>query len=230
MKAPAFQFYPDDFLGGVADMTQAEVGAYILLLCAQWGRGEIPLEADRVAMIAKGPVSQHVMAKFPGGRNQRMEQVRQKLEDFRKACSDAGRKGGGNPNLRSSKGTFKGKFKGGLNSPSPTPSPTPTAEPITADKPPRKRNALLDALASVGGCDPEQTTDWPNLQKLLKRIQEVCPDVRSEEIRRREINYAKHYPKLNPTPNALVKWWALCENAPGARAVEEIPPFIIQHG
>ena len=36
MNPPAFQFYTDDFLGGVSDMTQAEVGAYILLLCAQW--------------------------------------------------------------------------------------------------------------------------------------------------------------------------------------------------
>ncbi len=87
-KAPAFQFYPDDFVGGVADMTQAEVGAYILLLCAQWGRGEIPLDPERAALAAKGPVSHHVFSKFPGGKNARMERVRAGLEAYKAAQSE----------------------------------------------------------------------------------------------------------------------------------------------
>lgn len=87
-KPPAFQFYPDDFLGGVADMTQAEVGAYILLLCQQWNRGSIPVEPGRQQMIAKGAVSDHVRSKFKPGpdgllRNERLEIERKKYADFR---------------------------------------------------------------------------------------------------------------------------------------------------
>jgi uncharacterized protein YdaU (DUF1376 family) len=38
VKSPAFQFYPDDFLGSgkVGTMTTEEVGAYALLLCLEW--------------------------------------------------------------------------------------------------------------------------------------------------------------------------------------------------
>lgn len=88
MKPPAFQFYADDFLAGVADMTQAEVGAYILLLCHQWNRGSAPVEPERQQLLAKGSVSEHVLAKFqkqPDGtlKNQRLETERQKQEDYR---------------------------------------------------------------------------------------------------------------------------------------------------
>lgn len=93
MKPPAFQFYADDFLSGVADMTQAEVGTYILLLCTQWARGEIPSDSERLALIAKGPVSPHVLAKFPNGKNARLEQVRKEQDDYRNAQSRNGKIG-----------------------------------------------------------------------------------------------------------------------------------------
>ncbi len=38
-KPPAFQFYASDFFSGVADMTDAEVGIYIRLLCLSWDKG-----------------------------------------------------------------------------------------------------------------------------------------------------------------------------------------------
>lgn len=90
MKPPAFQFYVDDFIGGVADMTQAEVGAYILLLCNQWNRGEIPPDAERAALVAKGPVTPHVLAKFPGGKNARMEFERANQAAWREKQRAAG--------------------------------------------------------------------------------------------------------------------------------------------
>lgn len=92
-RAPAFQFYVDDFVGGVAAMSQAEIGAYILLLCHQWGNGQIPTEKERAATIAKGPVSEYVMAKFPDGRNKRLEIVRQKRSKFIKVQREKGRAG-----------------------------------------------------------------------------------------------------------------------------------------
>jgi len=41
-KDPAFLFYPQDFLVGVMDMTDEEVGVYIRLLCRQHQKGHIP--------------------------------------------------------------------------------------------------------------------------------------------------------------------------------------------
>jgi hypothetical protein len=93
MKPPAFQFYADDFVAGVADMTQAEVGAYILLLCRQWCAGEIPQDTTRLEMVAKGKVSKHVLAKFKDGKNRRLEIVREGLEAFKKRQSQAGKLG-----------------------------------------------------------------------------------------------------------------------------------------
>lgn len=52
-KAPAFQFYPGDFLNDqhVQIMTLAERGAYITLLCSAWGAGSIPDNRELQARI-----------------------------------------------------------------------------------------------------------------------------------------------------------------------------------
>jgi uncharacterized protein YdaU (DUF1376 family) len=87
-KPPAFQFYADDFLAGTFDMTTAEVGAYIRLLCHQWNRGSIPVEPEKQQRLAGGSVSDDVRSKFKRGkdglmRNERMELERQKLDAYR---------------------------------------------------------------------------------------------------------------------------------------------------
>ena len=84
-KAPAFQFYADDFLAGTADMSAEEVGGYIRLLCHQWSKGGIPSDEDRSARIAGlmgSPSIRYVLAKFTlcdGDmlKNVRLEQIRQ---------------------------------------------------------------------------------------------------------------------------------------------------------
>lgn len=52
-KAPAFQFYPKDFLtdGRVAGMTLQEVGAYIRLLCLCWQESSLPNDTKRLATM-----------------------------------------------------------------------------------------------------------------------------------------------------------------------------------
>lgn len=52
-KAPAFQFYPKDFLtdGRVAAMTLEECGAYIKLLCLCWTETTLPLDPRRLAQM-----------------------------------------------------------------------------------------------------------------------------------------------------------------------------------
>lgn len=44
MKAPAFQFYAQDFLTGVMFLTNEEKGIYITLLAKQWTDGKLPLK------------------------------------------------------------------------------------------------------------------------------------------------------------------------------------------
>ena len=53
-KAPAFQFYPQDYLASarVAEMSLEEEGVYIRLLCYCWASGSIPADPERCARLA----------------------------------------------------------------------------------------------------------------------------------------------------------------------------------
>ena len=98
-QPPAFQFYADDFIAGVADMTQNEVGAYIMLLAHGWNtRGLDPTDPARLKLLAKGEVSEHVLRKFKlrNGRlcNQRQEKERHKQVVYRLRQAVNGKKGG----------------------------------------------------------------------------------------------------------------------------------------
>jgi len=100
-KAPAFQFYADDFLAGTSDMSAEEVGGYIRLLCHQWTKGSIPNDPDRVARIAGlmgSPCVGYVMAKFRISdgdtlKNERLEKVREEQNAFKARQSAAGSNG-----------------------------------------------------------------------------------------------------------------------------------------
>lgn len=50
-KAPAFQFYPGDFLTGTTLMTNAEVGLFIRLLCLQAEHGCVPDDVERICRV-----------------------------------------------------------------------------------------------------------------------------------------------------------------------------------
>lgn len=54
MKSPAFQFYPNDFLGGVvAAYTLEEVGLYSLLLAFDWNLNGLPTDAEKLAKMTR---------------------------------------------------------------------------------------------------------------------------------------------------------------------------------
>jgi len=93
MKPPAFQFYPDDFIGGTCDLSAKEVGAYIRLLCFQWTKGKIPSCRNKLSRIAGTSVTPEVLSKFPGGMNERLESERIKQHDYREAKKKAGENG-----------------------------------------------------------------------------------------------------------------------------------------
>lgn len=126
--APAFQFYPKDFLtdGRQAAMSAEEAGIYIRLMCVNWVEGSLPGELDKLARI--GGVSRKRMERAwvtlqacfqPDPKNPayalvqpRLERERVKQQEFRRRQSDNGHKGGrpkkethekanGNPSLSS---------------------------------------------------------------------------------------------------------------------------------
>lgn len=104
--SPAFQFYPQDFLVGTADMTAEEVGGYIRLLCYQWAKGSIPNDDRKLSQlsgISDGLSLGNVSVKFRlcedgQKRNNRLESVRIQQDQYRQKQAENGKKGG-NPNF-----------------------------------------------------------------------------------------------------------------------------------
>lgn len=100
--SPAFQFYPNDFLGStkVQQMSATEVGAYWLLICACWLDGSLPTDMKRLARIARMKPQQFermwnsVLGEcfdVRGDRlvNPRLEKERKKQTEYRRRQSDA---------------------------------------------------------------------------------------------------------------------------------------------
>jgi len=96
VKPPAFQCYADDLLSGTADMTAEEFGVYWRLICHSWNKGGLPNDDRRLALMAgqcSGNAVAHAKTKFrlcEDGllRNDRLEQVRNEQELYRKNQSD----------------------------------------------------------------------------------------------------------------------------------------------
>jgi len=97
-KAPAFQFYADDFLAGTITMTNEEKGAYITLLCIQWSRESLTESDFTRVCIGMPPHSQRIcQSKFQidaegNFRNPRMETEREKQDQYRQKQTDNAKK------------------------------------------------------------------------------------------------------------------------------------------
>jgi hypothetical protein len=79
--APAFDFYPERWLAGVAEFSDAEQLSYLRLLCHQWLRQGLPAETAYLRRLAGKGVTEALLAKFPIDpdglrRNPRLETVR----------------------------------------------------------------------------------------------------------------------------------------------------------
>ena len=150
-KAPAFQFYADDFLAGTLEMSQEEVGQFIRLLCHQWNRGSIPVETEKQQRLTGGCVSVDVLAKFrlcEDGllRNQRLEAVRSERDRFLQQQSEKGRKSAESrklastavqpdtqPESNSGSTVVEIGLQPEVNSPSPSPTPNNKEESIAPE-------------------------------------------------------------------------------------------------
>lgn len=102
MPSPAFQFYPDDFVGsGIVQAAEAdEIGAYVLLLCLDWGEEGFAFDERRLARVCRLPVQRfrvvwsHLAPKFPprDGRhyNTRLDKERTKQAEWREKSVKGG--------------------------------------------------------------------------------------------------------------------------------------------
>lgn len=106
-KAPAFQFYPKDFLTdeNVQMMSLQERGAYITLLCLCWIKGSLPDQQDRMAKMCGIPLPAFrkvwpalSVCFRPGGPDRlvhpRLERERDKQREYRRRQSDKGKASG----------------------------------------------------------------------------------------------------------------------------------------
>ncbi len=113
-------------------MTAHEVGTYIRLLCYQWGTGKLSSDSATQEIIAGGKVSEAVLAKFPRGKNRRLEQERRKQQEYREKQRNNGKLGGRpvkpKPNPSLSFGLTQPITQTEPKKSSPSPSPSPNKD------------------------------------------------------------------------------------------------------
>jgi uncharacterized protein YdaU (DUF1376 family) len=94
--SPAFQFYPQDFLVGCADLSAEEVGGYIRLLCYQWTKGSIPndnkklMQMSGVFGLTELECIKQKFVRIENGNlvNLKLESVRQSQDEYRQKQSE----------------------------------------------------------------------------------------------------------------------------------------------
>jgi uncharacterized protein YdaU (DUF1376 family) len=128
---PAFQFYPDDFIGGTVDLSPEDCGSYIRLLCYQWGRGQIPGDRVAIARVCGCQPSEEVLAKFPDRKNPRLERERQKQIEYKASQSNSGKVGAEKRWGRHSEPIISPMANGMAKNSSPSPSPSPSPSSVS---------------------------------------------------------------------------------------------------
>ncbi len=135
MKLPSFQFYPGDWMKdpGLRSVSLEARGLWIDMLCLLFESGR----RGYLQHATGKPVTNEQLARMTGGSAEQVSRLLRELEDSgvfsrtehgtiysrrlirderkRAACSDAGKKGGGNPTFHETKDlrrTFKGQPKG----------------------------------------------------------------------------------------------------------------------
>lgn len=207
-RAPAFQFYADDFLAGTMTMTNEERGAYISLLCLQWSKGFVTeLDIQRMCHGMPTHCQGICQSKFEIGedghyRNRRLEKERTKQKERSEKQRDIA-------NLRWNKNAnalpehmpdyAKAYAESVPESCFPSPSPSPIVK-IQADKPPRVR------------------FQKPTVEELTAEAMKIGLPV--TEVDKFHNYYESNGWKVgkNPMkswPAALRNWWSRVRDVPG---------------
>lgn len=86
-------------------------------------------------------------------------------------------------------------------------------------KPGRKRDEAFEALGDIeGGFKLLTPSARGSVNRALKDIRSVTPDVTSNEILRRAAIYESHFPNSTLSASALAKHWARCARMPERKA------------
>lgn len=199
MKAPAFQFYPADFMMGTMAMTAEEVGGYIRLLCFQWENGPIP---DNEALLSRitgcgGNAVASIRNKFviANGKlaNSRLEKVRQGQIDYRhKQAQNAQKRWDGN--AKPDAMALPSHIPNGCSLSS---SPSPTITPVS--------NKDTDGpLAQTGAVATKPKREIPTFEQWLSAAKEMHPDWPEQDAKLAW----EHYEKVGwkSGRNIITKW------------------------
>lgn len=180
MKAPAFQFYPRDFLVGTALFSNEQKGIYVTLLCYQWDHGRLPSDVKKLSRLAGCSVSKFngVLSKFKDDGeghiyNERLENERLKQDKYRDGQSENGKKGG-RPIKSEAKAKQKASHKPIITRAKPLQSASASAETI----PPIPEEGFLIFWASYPKRKNRQKAeaawfkikDWQNLLPTMLSV------------------------------------------------------------
>ncbi|MCC6989919.1 MAG: DUF1376 domain-containing protein [Acidobacteria bacterium] len=155
-KAPAFQFYPKDFLsdGRPAAMTAEEVGVYVRLLCFCWLDESVPDDAARCArmtgvtparMTKLWPAVRACFSPVDGAlRHGRLDAERDKQQAYATKQAENGRRGGRPPQK---------------------PKPNPTeSQPIT-DGEAKKSSPVSDLRSATSNLQEQESPRPPSVPR-----------------------------------------------------------------
>lgn len=213
-RAPAFQFYADDFLAGTMTMTNEERGAYISLLCLQWSKGFVTeLDIQRICLGMPTHCQGICQSKFEIGedgnyRNRRLEKERDKQKERSEKQREIA-------NLRWSKDanampTHMPVDANAYAKPIPEPCfPSPSPSPIEdTKKEPKELPPELEAFRlRVGAMIRRRpTTHWST--KEIKALKEVYDfNTPEEDLVALEERYKSNDPYLRRELMTLLNNW-----------------------
>lgn len=213
-RAPAFQFYADDFLAGTMTMTNEERGAYISLLCLQWSKGFVTeLDIQRICLGMPTHCQGICQSKFEIGedgnyRNRRLEKERDKQKERSEKQREIA-------NLRWSKdaNAMPTHMPGDANAyakpipepcfPSPSPSPIEDTKKEPKELPPELEAFRLRVGAMIRR---RPTTHWSTKEiKALKEIYDF--NTPEEDLVALEERYKSNDPYLRRELMTLLNNW-----------------------
>lgn len=179
MKAPAFQFYPADFIMGTAEMTAEEVGGYIRALCHQWTKEGLPNNRKKLESMLgiNGESLDTILEKFtlyPDGRlkNDRLEKIRAEQMEYRAKQAENGKKGG-NPAFK--KGQSNPYYNPKDNQPvmskdNPADNPPHNPKINPSSSPSSSSSSSLSSSISLGGSFEKEPNAPPKSENQISPL------------------------------------------------------------
>lgn len=222
--APAFDFYPERFWFAVEGWTDAEICRYWRLLSQQWMRDGLPQNVKELEGMARGKLTERVLAKFPAAsdgkrRNPFLEQLRsEQRQRIQKAKEKSEKMHAARYGRPSAERAASPAASAAASSPQallkPCPPPTTHHSPHTSvDKSPdvegrtQKRAAPPPVDDETWIAELEKTTAYQgiSIRSELGKMQQWCQVNGRQPSRRRFVNWLNNARPMqvhSPRPQA----------------------------